>query len=500
MKTLNTLKYIFIFIFSQIFVFGISQTTQNFTSSGSFTVPCGVTSITVQVWGGGGAGGGGNDNTLNGGSGGGGGGYCTQTISVTPGQVISYTVGTGGAGGTGDGGDGGTTTFSSVSAPGGKGGQANGGVAGTGGVGCTSTGGNGVASTSSTGGNGGDGANGGAGGIGGVVNTDGSPGSIIGGGGGGGGQRSGGSESGGNGARGQITIQYTIDVFNQYAGNSCANAGAMSSGGAYGGDFCEADGTGTYSSVNGCGIVASDELWYSVTLPAGCSTLDVAITNNTTGGNLSVEILSSASNVCVPTLLEGNGCGASPTAIANFPPTTTAGKIAWIRVTGDQINEPSGTFTITPTVTSGLPAPTEDDCSSPVVISGGSTSGDNFCATASSTTDPAPSTLCATSLENTVWYQYCATSSGTFTVNFSGISCSGGASGIQAGVFTNSGGNSPSCTSSAWTALTETDATPACGSTSGSSLSIGPINMTSGTCYYIGVMEMQAHFAHMVWH
>ncbi len=261
----------------------------------------------------------------------------------------------------------------------------------------------------------------------------------------------------------------------------------MSSGGAYGGDFCEADGTGSYSSANGCGIVASDELWYSVTLPAGCSTLDVAITNNTTGGNLSVEILSSASNVCVPTLLEGNGCGASPTAIANFPPTTTAGKIAWIRVTGDQINEPSGTFTITPTVTSGLPAPTEDDCSSPVVISGGSTSGDNFCATASSTTDPAPSTLCATSLENTVWYQYCATSSGTFTVNFSGISCSGGASGIQAGVFTNSGGNSPSCTSSAWTALTETDATPACGSTSGSSLSIGPINMTSGTCYYIGV-------------
>ena len=120
---INTL----ILIWAIIFGFQInvkSQTTQNFTTVGtsSFTVPCGVTSITVQVWGGGGAGGGGSVTSANGGSGGGGGGYCTQVISVTPGSTISYTVGAGGVGGTGNGGNGGSSSFGSVSATGGTGG------------------------------------------------------------------------------------------------------------------------------------------------------------------------------------------------------------------------------------------------------------------------------------------------------------------------------------------------------------------------------------------
>lgn len=485
---INTL----ILIWAIIFGFQInvkSQTTQNFTTVGtsSFTVPCGVTSITVQVWGGGGAGGGGSVTSANGGSGGGGGGYCTQVISVTPGSTISYTVGAGGVGGTGNGGNGGSSSFGSVSATGGTGGAENGGAAGIGGTGCTSNGSNGVISTSSTGGVGGGGANGGAGGAGGTLGNDGTSGSVIGGGGGGGGTRSGGSESGGNGARGQVTITYNVDSFNQYGGTSCTGAGSMTSGGSYGGDFCEADGTGSYTSANECGVVAQDEIWYSITLPAGCSTLDVEITNNTTGGNLSVEILTSTTNSCNPTIIEGAGCGTAPIAIGNFPPTTAAGKMVWIRVTGDAINEPNGTFTITPTLSSGLPAPTEDACNSPEVISPGSFSGDNFCATASTTVDPTPSLLCAVSIENTVWYQYCPTSSGTFTVSFSNISCAGGGAGIQAGVFTNAGGSSPICTAGSWTQVLETDGTPGCGSTSTSSLTIGPMNMTAGTCYYVGV-------------
>ncbi len=59
--------------------------TQTFSSDGSFTVPCGVTSINVKVWGAGG-----------GGSTGGGGGYVGGTIPVTPGEVLTIRVGQGG--------------------------------------------------------------------------------------------------------------------------------------------------------------------------------------------------------------------------------------------------------------------------------------------------------------------------------------------------------------------------------------------------------------------
>src|SRR5690554_6195879 len=86
---------------------------ETFTSSGTWTVPAGVTEITVEAWGAGGGGGGSNSNN-SGGSGGGGGGHTTNTFSVTPGQSVAYTVGAGGAAGAanaGTGGDGGQTTI-----------------------------------------------------------------------------------------------------------------------------------------------------------------------------------------------------------------------------------------------------------------------------------------------------------------------------------------------------------------------------------------------------
>ncbi|HSF55854.1 MAG TPA: hypothetical protein VLA71_19020, partial [Algoriphagus sp.] len=60
---------------------------------GTFIVPAGVTSITVEVWGAGGRGG---SRTSNGeGGGGGGGAYSRSVIAVTPGQVFNYYVGFG---------------------------------------------------------------------------------------------------------------------------------------------------------------------------------------------------------------------------------------------------------------------------------------------------------------------------------------------------------------------------------------------------------------------
>ena len=99
--------------------------------SGTWTVPRGVTSVTATVIGGGGGGGGGceKDPYVSGGGGGGSGGINVQTITVTPGQTISYTVGRGGegisavrtsTGGGGTGTAGSASAFGSITATGGQ--------------------------------------------------------------------------------------------------------------------------------------------------------------------------------------------------------------------------------------------------------------------------------------------------------------------------------------------------------------------------------------------
>ena len=70
-----------------------------FSSSGNFIVPAGVTTIKVEAWGGGA--GGANDV----GYGGGGGAYASEIISVSPGDVIPFSIGNGGSSGS----DGGNT-------------------------------------------------------------------------------------------------------------------------------------------------------------------------------------------------------------------------------------------------------------------------------------------------------------------------------------------------------------------------------------------------------
>jgi hypothetical protein len=87
----------------------------------SFTIPAGVTSVRVQLWGGGG-GGGGSTAAGNVGSGGAGGGYAEGIFTVSPGQALSIAIGAGG----GPTVTGGTTSISglptAISATGGGGG------------------------------------------------------------------------------------------------------------------------------------------------------------------------------------------------------------------------------------------------------------------------------------------------------------------------------------------------------------------------------------------
>jgi hypothetical protein len=104
-------------------------------ASGSFTVPNGVTSLKVRLWGDGGGSGGTGGAPPSGSEPGSGGGYINDLIAVTPGQEIDYTIGQGGAAGVGGasptaGGNGTGSTFGPLSAGGGLGGNSGfGGIA-----------------------------------------------------------------------------------------------------------------------------------------------------------------------------------------------------------------------------------------------------------------------------------------------------------------------------------------------------------------------------------
>lgn len=207
-----------------------AQTSQTiFNSNGTFTVPAGVTVITVELWGGGG--GAASENPA---GGGGGGGYARKVYNVDPNDMITVSVGSGGlAGGAGM-----PSTIDGIT-------FANGGATGSGTIGgaagsysgspdAGSSGGNGADAAGSNGGGGGGaggsfssgtngmgtsgGAGGGAvspygaggdGGDGGAAGQSGASGLSPGG--GGGGQGTGGSGSGA-GANGLVIIHYCLPV------------------------------------------------------------------------------------------------------------------------------------------------------------------------------------------------------------------------------------------------------------------------------------------------
>ena len=223
--------YLFV---SALFFFlnGFSQTQSvTFDNYGSqqWTVPCGVTSITVQAWG---AGAGGSTS-----GGGGGGAFASKVISVTPGTTYTLYVGRGSTSSGGDAGEDSYFATNLVKAEGGgkagirTGGRASqsigtirhsGGDGGSSGTGRGGSGGGGSAGSSGDGGigiqangnggaNGGNGGNpnGGDGGNGGGRNSNGYTGSFPG---GGGGERGTpnflSSTSNGKGGNGQIIIYY----------------------------------------------------------------------------------------------------------------------------------------------------------------------------------------------------------------------------------------------------------------------------------------------------
>lgn len=267
----------FIFVFQNFNLF--AQSPSNFTTSGTWVAPVGVTNVTVQAWGAGGAGGYGGGSNRQGGGGGGGGAFQSGAFTVTSGNSYTITVGTGGVGGTGNGGDGtvSTATFNSgtITANPGLGGRSyangfnggnggsglrSGGNGGNGSNGSGSGGGGGCAGSTGNGGNGGLTAGGAAGtgiGIAGAgadgTTANSSTGNIgnIYGGGGSGGTR---NREGGNGADGYIRITFTCPTFSAGANQNLATCATTTTLAA---TAVSAPATGSWSVVSGSGTVTT---------------------------------------------------------------------------------------------------------------------------------------------------------------------------------------------------------------------------------------------------
>lgn len=192
---------------------------QPFTSSGTFTIPAGVTKIkaTLTAGGGGGCNGSAPGNQNNGVGGGGAGGTVTHVLTgLTPGNTITVTVGAGGAAqtsGTNSTLTSGTQTITTVTAVGGTGATGANGATGGGGTGLFvatgGSGGPGVVSFSTNNQNGTGGIGGsstyGSGGTGSSGSGNGAAGVSYGSGGGG---ACGLSTTGGTGAPGVVIIEY----------------------------------------------------------------------------------------------------------------------------------------------------------------------------------------------------------------------------------------------------------------------------------------------------
>lgn len=335
--------------FVLISVYSWSQTTTTFTTSGTFNVAAGLTSITAECWGAGGSGGG-ND-TSSSAAGGGGGAYKKATITVTPNTPINYLVGAGGLGTTASGTNGGPSTFSTVTANGDFGGTSGtGGAAGVGGAGGAAgtgisfaggkgangsllltlllSGGGGSSAGTAAAGNASSSnaggvavAGGGAGGAGAVLAGDGTSGAVPGGGGGGGLVLLGiGNNKGGNGGNGQIKITYTCPVYS-VATTTAANA-------------CTVPGSSLVQITSSSLPVGTYTVTYSRSNPSGSNLSATMIVGTAGSGSFTATGLTTAGSSTITITALTSGTCTTPITTTNTATITVSGPSAGGTVAG----------------------------------------------------------------------------------------------------------------------------------------------------------------------
>ncbi|HET6559625.1 MAG TPA: hypothetical protein VFG54_20035 [Prolixibacteraceae bacterium] len=387
-----------VFILLPLLLFAFAKSgqaqSQTFSSSGTFTIPAGVTSVTVECWGGGAGG----SSRIGAAGGGGGGAYTKGTLSsLIPGAGLTVTVGAGGATGTNGNAssvgaisaNGGLSTNSETGGAGGAASAIGGSVTasfagGTGGDALiTTTGGNneggggggGSATALAVGTNGGDatitGGNGGTGtGAGGDgADGDGTPDAVAGTApGGGGGGRGEGASTSKAGARGQVIITWSCPTSAgtlSGASNICLSGGTTTlsstiSGGNWTSsnpsvaDIHPSSGLVTAQALGGGGTVT---MTYTIPAAGGCTAQTA--TKMVTVDNLPTVAISSASpeTMCQggtsATLGGSIGGGAtggswSTPALGTFNPSASALNATWTPPPGY-----TGTATLTFTTSGG---------------------------------------------------------------------------------------------------------------------------------------------------
>ncbi|MBC5837256.1 LamG-like jellyroll fold domain-containing protein [Flavobacterium muglaense] len=346
----NTLLISFAFLL--ISVFTTAQTTTTYNSSSTYTVPIGVTSITVEVWGGGGKGG--TRTTNGGGAGGGGGAYARKKITVTAGSTYTVRVGTGSTTATAAGGDSWFNNATTILAKGGNsvldngttgatggtaascigdfvlsGGQGSDAISAKSGGGGGSSAGNtlaGVNSTNASGAiaptNGGNGGNAKS-----IGNGTGTVGTAPGGGGGGAFKISGSTTyAGGNGASGRVVITSGAQEIDILGNDISIATGDTSPSGLDGTDFNTID-------------ISSGVIYKNFTI----SNLG---SNNLTISSITVTGATDFTITSAPTLPATIGGRDNSIFTITFNPTSIGTKTATITIANNDSNESSYTFTV----------------------------------------------------------------------------------------------------------------------------------------------------------
>jgi hypothetical protein len=383
-------RYLTLIIFGTVFSLfclnGLAQTTQTFTSSGTFNVPAGVTSIKVEAWGGGGAGG----RAVRKNSAGGGGAGGSYAASVLSGLATSYPfiVGaakTSAANNTASNNNGNPSYFGSslvyaIGGPGGAGAASNTnalpgtgtitncignvrysggngstgnltagipGGAGGGGAGSTGAGGSANAGTGGSGTSlgGGNGANGVA------NNTNGATGFVYGGG-GSGGKAGNQNKNGGSGAAGLIKVTYLQSITGTIT--VCAGSTTALSNLATGGTW--SSGTTSVATVNSStGVVTGVAAGTSVitySVPSGIGNLTVTTTVTVLARPAAPTIGTITQLTCFSAIgsIALNGLPSSGWTVTKYPGgATTSGSETSTTISGLT----AGTYSFTVTNASG---------------------------------------------------------------------------------------------------------------------------------------------------
>ncbi|WP_310560128.1 choice-of-anchor D domain-containing protein [Flavobacterium sp.] len=346
---------------------GLAQSSQTYNTAGTytFTVPTGIISIDIEVWGAGGAGGGATANNSAGGGGAGGGYVKKVAMSVTPGSTYTVTVGAGGTGGATNGGTGNASWFGSAAtifAIGGNGGNlgntsntsANGASASSSGnIGFTApfsyyggAGGKGTSGTPSSSGAGGSSAGrnangnapiginggvaptgGGNGAVGSTINGNGANGLTPGGGGAGAVRSSTKNKSGGFGASGQVVVSWACPAYSLNATPTVLPACTTFAATVTAKGTATGLPVGTYTvtyTLSGANIAASNTAQMTVST-AGTGTFNTTVLSN--AGNTTITITNIASLTCGNVIATNNvvvaNVGATPTITSTTPNSRT---------------------------------------------------------------------------------------------------------------------------------------------------------------------------------